>query len=114
MRRLNSRYELFINPDFDLFFKLEEKSSGCGIWWDPKHGVEALRHRTIDKDNLQVVEVRTDYLEKYLRARQLSLVVGHYRHLHLFDPSPENHQGICTGGQGPGERLSSSSARLSS
>ena len=89
VRRLNSRYELIINPDFDLFFELEEKTSGCGIWLDPKHGVEALRHRTIDKDNLQIVEVRTDYLVKYLRARQLSLVVGHYRHLHLFDPSPE-------------------------
>ena len=89
VRHLNSRYELFINPDFDLYFELEEKTSGSGIWWDPKRGVEALRHRTIDKDNLQIVEVQTDYLVKYLRVRQLSLVVGHYRCLHLFDPSPE-------------------------
>lgn len=89
VRRLNSRYELFINPDFDLFFELEEKTSGCGIWWDPKRGSEVLRRRTIDNDNLQIVEVQTGYLVKYLRERQLSLVVGHYRHLHLFDPSPE-------------------------
>ena len=89
VRHLNSRADLFINPDLELFFKLEEKTSGCGIWWDPKRGVEAMKRRTTDNGNLHIVEVRTDYLQKYLQARQLSLVVGHYRHLHLFDPSPE-------------------------
>ena len=89
MRHLNSRADLFINPDLELFFELEEKTSGCGIWWDPKRGVEAMRRSTTDNGNLHIVEVRTDYLLKYLQARQLSLVVGHYRHLHLFDPSPE-------------------------
>ena len=89
IRDLNSRADLFINPDLELFFELEEKTSGCGIWWDPKRGVEAMKRRTTDNGNLHIVEMRTDYLQKYLQARQLSLVVGHYRQLHLFDPSPE-------------------------
>lgn len=82
-----SDVQLFINPDLWLFFELEEKTCGCGVWWDPRRGVEALRQRVIDKDNLEIVEIRVDYLLKYLRARQISLLVGHYRHLHLFDPS---------------------------
>ncbi len=88
VRILNSGIELFINPDLELFFKLEEKTVGCGLWWDPRRGVEALRRRVIANSNLQIVEIRVDYLRKYLQARQVSLLVGHYRHLHLFDPSP--------------------------
>jgi hypothetical protein len=79
---------LFINPDIWLFFELEEKTSGGGIWWDPRRGVEALRQRVINQDKLEIVELQIDYLLKYLQMRQMSLVVGHYRHLHLFDPSP--------------------------
>jgi hypothetical protein len=82
-----SRAELFINPDLSLFFELEERSRGNGIWWDPRRGVEALVRRVIDEGNLETVEIRVDYLVNYLRARQMSLVVGHYRHLHLFAPS---------------------------
>lgn len=78
---------LVINPDLWLFFELEEKAPGNGIWWDPRRGVDALIRRVIDQDNLEIVELRTDYLLKYLQARQMSLVVGHYRHLHLFNPS---------------------------
>lgn len=80
--------QLFINPDLWLFFELEEKASGHGIWWDPRRGVDALVRRKIDDANLETVEIRVDYFLKYLRARQMALVVGHYRHLHLFDPSP--------------------------
>lgn len=80
--------QLFINPDLWLFFELEEKTSGGGIWWDPRKGVEALRHRVINQDKLEIVELQIDYLLKYLQMRQMSLVVCHYRHLHLFDPSP--------------------------
>lgn len=82
-----SGVQLFINPDLWLLFKLEEKTSGNGIWWDPRRGVDALIQRVIDQGNLEVVEIRVDYLLKYLQARQMSLVVGHYRHLHFFDPS---------------------------
>jgi hypothetical protein len=47
-----------------------------------------LRRRLIGQENVEIIEIRTDYLLKYLQARQLSLVVGHYRHLRLFNPSP--------------------------
>ena len=79
---------LFINPDLWLFFELEEKSFGSGTWWDPRKGVEALRQRIINEDKLEIVEIRADYLLKYLQARQMSLLVGHYRQLLLFDPEP--------------------------
>jgi hypothetical protein len=79
---------LFINPDLWLFLELEEKTPCSGIWWDPQRGVEALRRRTADEDKLEIVEIQVAYLLKYLQARQLSLVVGHYRHFHLFDPCP--------------------------
>ena len=97
IRRLSTSMELFVNPDLYLFFELEEKTSGCGIWWDPKRGVEALRRRVVDDGNVQIVELRVDYLRKYLKARQLSLVVGHYRHLHLYEPSPENVKAFVKG-----------------
>ena len=79
-----SNIELFVNPDLELYFELEEKTSG--IWWEPSRGTEALR--CIENGNLHIVEIRVEYLRKYLQARQLSLVVGHDRHLHLFNPSP--------------------------
>lgn len=84
-----SHREMFINPDVSLFFELEEKARGNGIWWDPRRGVDALVRRLIDRDNMETVEIRSEYLVKYLQARQMSLVVGHYRHLHLFDPSEQ-------------------------
>jgi hypothetical protein len=88
IRYSTSVVELLINPDLWLFLGLEEKTPGSGIWWDPRNGVEALRQRVIEQDNLKIVEIRTDYLLKYIQARQLSLIIGHYRHLHLFNPSP--------------------------
>ena len=86
IRTLNSVEELLINPDLELFFELEEKTKG--LWWDAIRGVEVLRRSTIE--NLQIVEVRVSYLKKYLQQRQLSLMVGHFRHLHLIDPSPNS------------------------
>lgn len=82
-----SGLQLFTNPDLWLFLELEEKTRGSGIWWNPRRGVDALIQRVIDQRNLEVVEIRVDYLLRYLQARQKSLLVGHYRHLHLFDPS---------------------------
>lgn len=87
LRSTTSGDRLFINPDLWLHFELEEKTSGSGIWWDPRRGVDALVQRLIDRGNLEVVEIRADYLRKYLQARQMSLLVGHYRHLHLYHPS---------------------------
>ena len=97
MRRLNTSTELFVNPDLYLFFELEEKTSGCGTWWDPRRGVEALRRRVVENGNVEIVEIRVDYLRRYLQARQLSLVVGHYRHLHLFEPSPARQLSLVVG-----------------
>lgn len=82
-----SDVELFVNPDILLFFELEERTPGCGIWWDPRKGVDAILHHIINQNTLEVVEIRTDYLLRYLQARQMSLLVGHYRHLHYCGPS---------------------------
>jgi hypothetical protein len=76
---------LFINPDLWMFFDLEERTPGYGIWWNPRRGVDALVRRVVG-GNLQTVEIRADYLLKYLQARQMSLLVGHYRQLLLFSP----------------------------
>ena len=89
--------QLFINPDLLLFLNLEEKTRGNGIWWDPRRGLDAVVRRTIDQGNLETVEIRTDYLVKYLQARQMSLLVGHYRHLHLFAPSQRAVDGFVEG-----------------
>ena len=80
-----SGVQLFINPDLWMFFGLEEKTPGHGIWWDPRRGVDALK-RVIDQSNLETVDIRVEYLLKYLQARQMSLMVGHYRQLLFFDP----------------------------
>ena len=69
---------LFINPDLWMFLGLEERTPGFGIWWDPRRGVDALIRRVVE-GNLQTVEIRADYLLKYLQARQMSLLIGHYR-----------------------------------
>jgi hypothetical protein len=82
-----SGVRLLTNPDLWMFFELEEKTVGSGIWWDPRRGVDALVRRVIDEGRLETIEIRTHYLLKYLQARQKSLLVGHYRHLHLFNPS---------------------------
>ncbi len=81
-----STVRFFINPDLWLFLKLEERSREGGIWWDPRRGVDALLQRVIDDGALEVVDIRTDYLLKYLQARQMSLLVGHYSQLLLFNP----------------------------
>jgi hypothetical protein len=82
-----SGVRLLTNPDLWMFFELEEKTTGSGIWWDPRRGVDVLVRRMIADGRLETTEIRTDYLLKYLQARQMSLLVGHYRHLYLFNPS---------------------------
>jgi hypothetical protein len=79
--------QLFINPDLWLHFELEERAPGHGIWWDPRRGVDVLVRRVLDQSNMETVEIQADYLLKYLQARQMSLLVAHYRQLLLFDPS---------------------------
>ena len=43
----------------------------------------------VDEERKRIIEIRTDHLLKYLQSRQLSLVIGHYRHLHFFGPSQD-------------------------
>jgi hypothetical protein len=81
--------DLLINPDLWLFLKLEEKQPASGLWWDPKRGQEVIRREWLEDGNLLAVEIRREYLLKYLKARQKALVVGHYRHLHYEGPSAE-------------------------
>lgn len=88
IRSTTGNAELFINPDLELYFELEETTRGSGVWWDPRKRVEALRRRVIEQGNLEIVEIRVEHLRRYLQARQMSLIVGHYRHLHLYNPSP--------------------------
>ncbi|MBX9877588.1 MAG: hypothetical protein K2Y22_03945 [Candidatus Obscuribacterales bacterium] len=81
--------KFFINPDLWLYLELEEKPADTGIWWDPSRGEEVIRRRLINEDTLEIVEIRTKYLMRYLKSRQLSLLVGQFRHLHMFDPEEE-------------------------
>lgn len=90
VRNVSHGTELVINPDLWLFLQLEETSPRSGVWWDPRRGVDALLHHRINGGTtLDVVEIRTAHLLKYLQARQLALVIAHYRHKHLLNPSPD-------------------------
>jgi hypothetical protein len=80
-----SDVKLFVNPDILLFFELEERTPG--IWRDPRKGVDAILHHLVNQDTLEIVEIQTEYLLRYLQARQMSLLVGHYRHIRYDNPS---------------------------
>lgn len=77
---------LFVNPDLWMSLQLEERTAGNGIWWDPRRAVDVLIQR-VSAENLHTVDIRTDYLLRYLQMRQMSLLIGHYRQLLLFHPS---------------------------
>lgn len=53
---------------------------------DPRRAAHVIRRSTRGNDERLVVEVRTEYLLRYLRKRQRALLIGHYRHLHLYNP----------------------------
>jgi len=77
---------LFVNPDLWMSLQLEERTAGNGIWWDPRRAMDVLIQR-VSADNLHTVDIRADYLLRYLQMRQMSLLIGHYRQLQLFHPS---------------------------
>jgi len=87
---------LVINPDLWLFFELEEKTSG--IWWDPPKGVEVVRQHVIKPGEVEIVEIRVEYLRKYLQAGQMALPVEHIRRVQLYNPPQEmiDRFGECT------------------
>jgi hypothetical protein len=86
-RDTTSTLSLLINPELWLFFKLEEKAPG--IWWDPPKGIEAIRQQAIESGKLEIVEIRVEYLSKYLQARQMALLIEHIRRLQLYNPTQE-------------------------
>ena len=78
--------EFVINPDLWLYLELEPRTPQ--IWWDPRRGVDVLTHHTID-ERLDIVEIRRDYLLRYLQARQRSLLIAHYHRLLLMRPTEQ-------------------------
>lgn len=78
--------ELLINPDLWLYLKLEERPSGSGIWRDPKTAEEALRRRYLSDEGLEIVDIGAKYLRRYLKIRQMALLIGHYQQLLLINP----------------------------
>src|SRR5262249_7777417 len=85
---------LSVNPDVLLFFDLKEQD---GIWRDPRNNQEVIRRRRIDEGLVERIEMCTTYLVKYLKMRQMCLLVGQYRHLNLFDPTEEHLEVFMTG-----------------
>jgi len=81
-----NEHNLSLNPDVPLYFELEEKPHGSCCWWDPQRSAEVIRRKLVDDGHFEFIEIRVDYLLKYLRARQRALVVGHYRHFHFLNP----------------------------
>ena len=79
---------LFVNPDFRMSLGLEERAPCNGIWWDPRRAADVLV-QPVTAENLHTVDMRTDYLLRFLQMRQMSLLIGHYRQLLLFRP-PQN------------------------
>lgn len=76
---------LMLNPDVALYFKLEERPEGSGALWDPSRGVDVVRTRFLDEEQVEIIEIRKRHLMKYLRERQRALLIGHYHHLHFLD-----------------------------
>ncbi len=77
---------LFLNPDLIIYLGLTEKVSGLGVWWDTRTSSEVIRHHR--SGNIEVIQIRSDFLRRYLQARQMSLLIGHYAHRHHYNPSP--------------------------
>lgn len=80
---------LFLNPDVVIQTGLTEKAEGSGSWWDQRSSSEVIRH-IISQDNIESIQIRSDFLARYLQARQMALLVGHYSHLHLYNPSTDD------------------------
>jgi len=82
-----SKY-LFLNPDVVIQQDLVEKVTGTGIWWDPRTSTEVIRHQ-MSADGIESIQMHHAYLRRYLQARQMTLLVGHYCHRHLYNPTQD-------------------------
>jgi len=48
-----------------------------------------VRQHVIEPGEVETVEIRVEYLSKYLQARQMALLVEHIRRLQLYNPPQE-------------------------
>ena len=48
-----------------------------------------MRRHAIEQGKLEIVEIRVEYLSKYLQARQMALLVEHIRRLQLYNPTQD-------------------------
>ena len=92
----SSDRRLFINPDIALFFDLQESKPGSGVWWDPRSATEVMIHGKSD-EKIEYIDIRSNFLKRYLSVRQMSLIVGHYCHKHFYNPSDEAIRSFVTG-----------------
>ena len=84
-----SQAGFLVNPDIVLFHGIEERSPSSGVWIDPRHGTEVLRHTRADRGGVELVEIRSSYLLKYLQVRSRSLLLGHYQDRRVYGPTPD-------------------------
>jgi hypothetical protein len=77
--------EPVINLDLVLFFGLEARADGAKAWLDPRTGSDVV---VVATGQRTTVEVRLSYLNRYLRARQMNLLVAHFRRMLYYDPGP--------------------------
>ena len=81
--------DLFINPDLVFCLELAPLNQLRELWVDPRRATQVIRRESRGKDERLVVEINTKYLLRYLKTRQRALLIGHYKHLHLYNP-PQN------------------------
>lgn len=74
-RTLNG--DLVINPDIWLFLQLTEKREPEHVWYDDEKHRDVIQIR--NDGTSQSVWIATDYLQKYLQARRLQLVISEFR-----------------------------------
>ena len=87
---------IFINPDIELYFRLEMRDSDHDSWWDPRRDLEVMKRQLIDDNTVEIVTIRVSYLQEYMKARQMSLLIGHYQHRDLLYPKAEIEQSFVS------------------
>lgn len=75
IRNLNG--DLVINPDLWLFLELTEKREPQHIWYDSEKHTDVIQ--ILHDEHSKRILIKSAYLQKYLRSRQLQLVVSEYR-----------------------------------
>lgn len=87
LRETSTALELSINPDIIFYLGLEERVRGSGTWTDPRTGAEVILH--VEARPKTSVRIRTEYLLRYLRARQRCLLVGVFERCLYRNPDRE-------------------------